>query len=186
MALLHLTRICKTCGKKKPIQMFVRNDGCQLGVTPTCKACSAIRARPAARKRSAEQRKLFPEKVKALKARYYAKHKEKIQSRLSIYRQSNRERLKEAVRKRKYGLGSADFAAMLVSQDGCCAICQKTLSLDVGKSIHIDHCHVAGNVRGLLCSNCNTGLGLFRDSINNLRNAIQYLQNFQTQEISNG
>lgn len=41
---------------------------------------------------------------------------------------------------------------------------------------HLDHCHITGKIRGFLCSNCNTGLGLFKDNINLLESAIKYLR----------
>ena len=52
-----------------------------------------------------------------------------------------------------------------------CAICGSK------KRLHIDHCHKSGDVRGLLCQNCNFGIGNLKDSIDNLKAAILYLQN---------
>lgn len=52
-----------------------------------------------------------------------------------------------------------------------CAICGSK------ERLHIDHCHKSGDVRGLLCQNCNFGIGNLKDSIVNLRTAILYLQN---------
>lgn len=61
------------------------------------------------------------------------------------------------------------------NQVGRCAICEKLLSQDT-KHIHVDHCHKTNKVRGLLCSNCNKGLGFFKDNTNSLARAILYLQ----------
>ncbi len=55
-------------------------------------------------------------------------------------------------------------------QHGKCAICNKTKKL-----LHVDHCHETGKVRGLLCYNCNNGLGRFKDNIEFLKTAINYL-----------
>jgi hypothetical protein len=59
---------------------------------------------------------------------------------------------------RKYGLTAEDFDRMLASQQGRCRGCGTT---DPGrKGWHIDHCHVTGRVRCLLCNRCNTVLGM--------------------------
>lgn len=54
-----------------------------------------------------------------------------------------------------------------------CQICNKK---DPRRSLAIDHCHKTGIIRGLLCDNCNKALGCFKDSIENLENAIKYLK----------
>lgn len=76
--------------------------------------------------------------------------------------------------KNKYGMTLEQFDALLVEQGGRCAICRTD---DPGKKgiWHIDHCHGSGVVRGLLCSPCNTGLGHFKDSIENLVRAVNYV-----------
>lgn len=73
---------------------------------------------------------------------------------------------------RKYGLTLADYNDMLARQRGRCAICQKPFHSKPG----VDHDHATGRVRGLLCSFCNTGIGLFHDDPDILRAAITYLE----------
>ena len=72
--------------------------------------------------------------------------------------------------KHKYGLSKEQYEAMMSAHNGQCDICKQPSEV-----LHIDHCHATGKVRGLLCQYCNKGLGLFRDSIDSLLNAIQYL-----------
>jgi hypothetical protein len=72
--------------------------------------------------------------------------------------------------KRRYGIGVAEFDALLASQGGVCAIC------GTSDPQHVDHDHACGNVRGILCFNCNGGLGQFKDSPDLLQNAIGYLR----------
>jgi hypothetical protein len=77
------------------------------------------------------------------------------------------------VRLRKYRLTASQYDNMLEGQYNACAICKAAFG--DGKP-HIDHCHTTGKVRGLLCSHCNTGLGLFKDSRANLQRAIMYIE----------
>lgn len=69
---------------------------------------------------------------------------------------------------------------MFEAQAGRCGICRRTLTNNVLNdeeklTLHVDHNHKSGEVRGLLCSNCNTGLGLFKDDPRRLKRAIRYL-----------
>ena len=79
---------------------------------------------------------------------------------------------------RKYGLTLADYDAMLEKQSGMCAICKTSQPGGRGKhrAFVVDHCHTSGRVRGLLCSMCNTAIGLLSDSTANLKSAINYLE----------
>ena len=70
-----------------------------------------------------------------------------------------------------YGIDKTQHAAMLRRQDGRCAICDTAVATD------IDHDHTTGDVRGLLCGQHNTGLGLFGDDPDLLRRAAAYLEN---------
>lgn len=73
-------------------------------------------------------------------------------------------------RARKYGLSEKNFRILLESQNYECAICGKP-----DRSLVVDHSHVTGKVRGLLCSQCNTGIGLLQDSVEIIRRAEGYL-----------
>ena len=73
-------------------------------------------------------------------------------------------------RKYRYGIEPAEYRAMLSSQAGLCAVCRQA------PAEHVDHCHDTGAVRGILCFNCNGGLGQFKDRVDILRKAIDYLE----------
>ena len=75
---------------------------------------------------------------------------------------------------RRYGIGAADFDRLVELQGGVCAICRQA------DPEHVDHSHESGMVRGILCFNCNGGLGQFRDSIDALRGAVVYLESHDT------
>ena len=71
---------------------------------------------------------------------------------------------------------------MLVAQDGGCAIC-KVKDNGTYEYFSVDHCHKTLKVRGLLCTNCNNGLGRFKDRIDLLDAAIKYLRNSALDEL---
>ena len=71
-----------------------------------------------------------------------------------------------------YGITPEEYDQILDGQNGCCALC---LSPHGKERLHIDHYHVTGVVRGLLCQACNTGLGKFKEDPDLLRRAIKYL-----------
>ena len=73
-----------------------------------------------------------------------------------------------------YSLSEDELVELQEKQLGCCAICKSTLGYGLGGT-HIDHDHSTGGVRGLLCSNCNRGLGYFKDSHDILMRAVSYL-----------
>lgn len=89
--------------------------------------------------------------------------------------------------KKTYGLTLEEYQTMYNRQDGLCAICglSETRKTKYGfiKLLHIDHDHKTGKIRALLCGNCNGGLGLFKDSIQYMENAINYIKQYQ--EIDN-
>lgn len=74
---------------------------------------------------------------------------------------------------RNYGLTAGAYHAMWVAQGQRCAICHKA-GLMPGER-HVDHCHTSGRVRGLLCTSCNMGLGLFKDNPDALLRAVRYV-----------
>jgi len=67
-----------------------------------------------------------------------------------------------------------DYDHMLRLQGGVCAICNAPHL--VNKKFAVDHNHETGIIRGLLCSNCNAGLGMFKDSMTLLADAVFYLR----------
>ena len=78
---------------------------------------------------------------------------------------------------KKYGLTLDKYNQMLEKQNKCCAMCK--ISPSTNKRLSVDHNHTTGDVRGLLCSNCNFILGLAKDSISVLRSAVYYLEQYE-------
>lgn len=156
---------CKKCGEVKTRSAFYANKGCADGLRPDCKLCN----------------------LAAKKARYYADPKREI-ARVKEWQQANRERLnayrrqyrkgrkaidREQHLRRKFGITQADYEAMLAAQSGGCAICGDRPP--EGVSLHVDHDHDTGVVRGLLCIRCNNALGALRESDEVVLRAAAYL-----------
>ena len=70
-----------------------------------------------------------------------------------------------------------DYDSMLESQNGVCKICNSSETGRGDQWFVVDHCHKTNKIRGLLCNTCNRALGLFKDDISYLEQAIHYLKN---------
>ncbi|MFI9581798.1 endonuclease VII domain-containing protein [Streptomyces sp. NPDC052236] len=79
-------------------------------------------------------------------------------------------RLQENYFKRKYGITMAERDEMISAQMGVCSICL------AAPAVHVDHCHETGRVRGVLCFNCNSAIGVLGDDPDIIRRAIAYLE----------
>lgn len=84
---------------------------------------------------------------------------------------------REANLKHRYGITLIDYNEMLVEQDSRCKICNVETT-----GLVVDHCHNSGEVRGLLCGNCNKGLGLFKDSPERMERAAKYILESQNSD----
>lgn len=82
----------------------------------------------------------------------------------------------------KYGITEDDYQQLLISQEYSCAICKTQNPTGKWKVFAVDHCHDTGIVRGLLCNECNRGMGLLGDSVERLQQAIDYLNKKKTKK----
>lgn len=106
--------------------------------------------------------------------RYAEKNPEKLKENRARYIKNNPDYFKNLYRKnpyKKYKSLGVDIASLVKAQGGICSICKKT------KPLCVDHRHDVNKFRGLLCRECNAGLGSFYDSVENLQGAIEYLKN---------
>lgn len=78
-------------------------------------------------------------------------------------------RHREQKLKRNYNLTESDYNRILARQKGKCGICENY------RKLVVDHCHKTGKVRGLLCSNCNSGIGLLGENPTFIRAAAAYV-----------
>lgn len=110
---------------------------------------------------------------------YRIANREKINKQKREYRLANKGSRKDEARrhwlKSRYKMTTEDYDVMLHNQNGCCAICGKHWSVE-NRTLHIDHNHSNGNIRGLLCRNCNTALGLLNEDSALFDKAKEYLK----------
>ena len=126
----------------------------------------------------------FPRRTPEQQAEYNARrrakyaenkeHREAIRVAVKEWQQAN-PRKRKSQRIKKYGITHEQFMGMLDEQDGRCAICGHMGTEDRNFFPLVDHCHSTNKVRGLLCMNCNQGLGKFMDSPRLLQAAAEYL-----------
>ena len=109
----------------------------------------------------------------------YQRDPQKFRDRAQQRRDANPQRAAEIDRrhhlKTTYGITPEEYDKILLRQGGSCAVC-KGDRCGPGKFFHVDHCHKTNRVRGLLCSRCNTALGLLRDESSLIAALLEYLQ----------
>lgn len=163
---------CTKCGVEKPLDQFYASPGMRDGHRNDCIECNKAAKRErharnaeAYRARAREWAEANPERRAAYQAEYRNRPERKRAMRDAHYR-------------RTYGISADEVDAMLEAQHGGCAICgAKPERL---ASMHVDHDHEHGHLRGLLCVSCNQGLGLFRDDAALLLRALVYLRQRST------
>jgi len=113
-----------------------------------------------------------------------SKWRKNNRQKLNIYRQTYKARyldreLNKAWRRevrRRYGITNHEYDLMLAAQGGCCAICHTASPGGRGNRFHVDHSHITGKLRGLLCGKCNVAIGYMQDDPAVLRQAAAYVE----------
>lgn len=197
MSIVATTKVCSKCGLEKAVEEFREKPRTYKGeikvwVNHLCRLCENERNAATLR----EYRKKAGHKIKArhderyrtdpeYKARKRRQYREKYQRNRewklnwqTNYRRTNREKVRNADKnkryKKQYGVTLEQFRAMLAEQGGACWICRKPFEKEA--DAQLDHCHATGKARGALCRMCNFAIGGFRDNIENLSRAIEYLK----------
>lgn len=91
----------------------------------------------------------------------------------------HRENRRKSLLKISHGVTPEEYEQIAALCSGLCCICG-TSDPGLGSFMHLDHCHETGLLRGVLCGNCNTGIGLLGDSVDRLTAAILYLTDRKT------
>jgi hypothetical protein len=162
------SQVCSKCLEELPKTSFSKDKSKKTGIHTVCKPCQ---------KKQKDSRK---DEAKKVRKAHYEKNKEKS----SLYHKEKNSNPKvksynkEKHLKKTYNLTLDEVEALKVKQKFRCAIC-KTHEEDCSrKTLFVDHNHKTGEIRGLLCSQCNSALGLMYDSKEILNNAIEYLNDY--------
>jgi Recombination endonuclease VII len=149
---------CSDCKLDQSVLFFYRNRARPSGYSSQCKTCADKRRV----KRSKENRQRENE------------------SRRDYYKRTYTPQNGKKKELQKFGLTLDSFSAMKEAQNDACAVCKRPEQINHTKGkkreLAVDHCHLTGRVRGLLCNACNTGIGKLKDSPQLLEAAIMYLK----------
>jgi hypothetical protein len=158
---------CKKCGAWKPLDDFYRCAGTRDGHRGDCKPCNLAAKH--------ERYMADPAKVKAQVKRWQQANPERVNATQRLRRAKPEVKLQARAGHlmRKFGLTLEQYDAMLEAQDGGCFICGRPPRDDI--SLHVDHDHSTGKVRGILCFCCNNALADFQDDPALLRKAASYV-----------
>ena len=162
---------CNKCRELKPHKEFHKLAYGRGGVRGTCKPCQLELAHV---RREFHKENNTPQYRRKLElARQHSKKR----------REENPEYMRDYRYKSKYNMTYEEYLSLLQTQQGQCRICglSSEKAGGMGNKLVVDHCHGTEVVRGLLCTQCNTGLGYFKDNIDNLFSAIKYLQDFKNE-----
>ena len=164
--------------KKLGLSHYFKNEPCQNGHLQKrrvsdghCLECDC-----AYQKR---KRKNRPEHVSQTRKVYYLKTRDR---RLALAKKAyvrNKDKHKDRSLKTLYGISLNDYREMKKEQKHVCAICKSKDTNKRTNALCVDHCHSTNQVRGLLCTSCNFGLGSFNDNEELLANAIAYLEQYK-------
>jgi hypothetical protein len=163
-----MNKICYKCNTEQPLNQFTKDKYSKDNHSGLCKACTAIKRKAwntqnpgvtvAASKRWTEEN---PEKAKRIRRNSWLKH--------------------------SYGITQDQYDEMLRLQNNQCAICQRPQS-DMIRKFCVDHNHTTGEVRDLLCPECNSLIGMAKENKDILLKAISYIEkhNLKDLELSEG
>jgi len=157
-------KVCKRCKEEKELVQFSKDKREKDNHMLYCKSCEKTR--------QAVYREKFPEKARSgVKAcwevnrqKYYNSHSANM-----LFK--------------KYKLTIPQYTDMVDACKGVCSLCERPFGVSAYTKPVVDHCHASGATRGIICRQCNIGLGAFRDNTTSMTKAIEYLNNFNNLKI---
>lgn len=161
MLLLYYMKICTQCNQIKKLEEFYKQvayKGRSERVQSICKQCVLLNR----------------------KSKYQNNEKFRTDTieRVKKWQQENWFKYKDKSLKYTYSISLDEYTDLLKKQGGLCMICKQPETRVVKQKtcfLHVDHNHENGIIRGLLCHACNTGIGLLKEDITILQEAINYL-----------
>ena len=148
-------KTCPCCKETKPLDQFFNSKVTLHGYSVYCKTCTVARHTKWAQKNPAHNAALARK-----------------------WRTENKERFRDHGLKARYGIPIGTYERLYLAQKGRCAICGADKANGHGQRFHVDHDHTTGQIRALLCSACNSGIGHLQHDKQILLKAIAYLQRY--------
>ena len=151
------TKICTNCNQHKPITEFYQakiNKNGSICYQGRCKSCMNVK--------QLERYHMLPIELKRKRAKL-------------TYDKLGFKYFKNGRLFRNYGITLDEFDIMYKNQNGKCHLCQDEI---IGREVKVDHCHMTGKVRKLLCHQCNTSLGLLKEDPELFYRAAEYLKEY--------
>lgn len=151
------TKICSKCKEEKDVNKFRHRlkTALKLTLNSWCRCCE----------NKENAKRFIPKEKKYLTA-------DEIAIRKELKTMADKKRMLL----HRYNLSYDDYLNMYSSQNKKCKICDEPRKLGGKDGLYVDHCHKTNKVRGLLCPQCNTLLGRFKDDVIYFENAIYYLK----------
>lgn len=146
---------CSCCKERRPLVDFVKDKSRGDGLGYTCKICRSLYRQAAKPTKLAKEKAWYEEKETP---------EQRERRRKTVYAWKMRNR---------YGLTLEQIDDMLATQGGYCFGCDRPFTGRVKP--YVDHDHLTGQVRGLLCRECNTALGMVHDNLETLERLAVYL-----------
>ena len=179
--MLDQMKKCRKCGTSKWLDSFYDDARFPDGIDIHCSDCrkkkvkkwrdsNLEKARESQRKSVAKN----PHINRARANKWHLDNRERHVAYMAHRRKTNPRGALNSKLKTAFGITVDQYEAIAKQQNDCCAICG-TPQLELRRKMAVDHDHVTGKVRALLCHNCNVGLGNFKDSEQILTKAIKYL-----------
>ena len=154
------------CGQVKPVSEFNRLAKAGDGLQAYCRECQKVL--------TARSRAKNPPKTRSQMSREQA---EQLRAENRRYYAANKKRWRTYVLPKRYGVTADWYSEQLVRQGGRCAFPRcKNPPPPPGEPLDIDHHRESGQVRELLCNWHNRGIGMFHEDVDELKDAIEYLQ----------
>jgi hypothetical protein len=189
--------LCSWCNESKLLKDFPKSSNYKLGYYSHCKKCVNERSREKRKElgiplkysrtiiddkllcRRCKEQKPLDSFVKATTQSGYAYTCKDCNEE---WRKSNKNVLKNSTLQKLYGITLQEYEDLLKMQNGVCAICGCP-EIESNFGLHVDHNHETGQVRGLLCKNCNIALGITRESKEILFSMINYLEKYSKVQL---
>lgn len=187
-------KLCRDCGQDKPLEEFSPAKKASDGRTSYCRPCLRVRhqryrdaqnggepRRRSAARATSSGVKWCPGCTQELPRVEFGRNRSSSDGLTAYCKPCHNAKSKQTYTRlygstrdyhlrQRYGVTREVFDALVDRQGGVCAVCRQA------EPVHVDHDHVSGRVRGVLCFNCNGGLGQFKDRADVLRSAIDYLE----------